>query len=511
MRSTSAGSTRRNDAAKRGMAGVSAVALALGLGLTASPAQADETELPGLVKIGKVREHLENLNTIAEYNGGNRAHGTAGYDVAAKYVVDQLKRAGYKPERNEYEFEFWGENTDPVFSQTKPDAKDYVNGEDFLTLQYSASDDVTAPGVPVNPDSDTSGCSAADYADFPEGAVAVVKRGTCLFAEKEAFAAEAGASALVVFNHGATSDPGDTGPVNGDLSETSTIPVVGATPEVGKALVDAGEALELHIKVDAEITTDSGYNIVAETDTGKKDNTVVVGAHLDSVEEGPGINDNGSGTAAVLETAKQLPKLGEQKNRVRFAFWGTEELGLVGSTKYVENLTQAQRDKIALYLNFDMIGSNNYARQIYDGRGELDGSVPPPSGSAAIQKLFEEYYDGRGLPHEPTEFSGRSDYSGFMNAGIPSGGLFSGADSIKTEEQVAKYGGTAGEPLDPYYHSAEDTLENIDWTIADDMSDAMANSVETYANSTLPVNGVLRSKEARDQVEFDRRADHWLR
>ncbi|PSK86247.1 aminopeptidase Y [Murinocardiopsis flavida] len=508
MRRTSSASVRRNGAAKRGVAGAAAIALALGL--SASPANAAETELPGLVKIGKVRKHLENLNTIAEYNGGNRAHGTAGYDVAAKYVVDQLKRAGYKPERNEYEFESWVERTTPEFAQTKPEARDFANGEDFLTMRYSTSGDVTAPGVPVNADSNASGCAAADYAGFPKGAVAVVKRGTCLFAEKEKFAAEAGASALVVFNHGATSDPADTGPVNGDLSATSTIPVVGATPEVGKALVDAGEALELRVKVDSEVVSDTGYNIVAETSTGKKDNVVVVGAHLDSVEEGPGINDNGSGTAAVLETAKQLPKLGKQKNRVRFAFWGTEELGLIGSTEYVENLTQAQRDKIALYLNFDMIGSNNYARQIYDGRGELDGSVPPPSGSAAIQKLFEEYYDGRGLPHEPTEFSGRSDYSGFMNAGIPSGGLFSGADAIKTEEQVAKYGGTAGKPLDPYYHSAEDTLENINWTIADDMTDAMANSVETYADSTLPVNGVLRTKEART-VEFDRRADHWLR
>ncbi|GAB3208383.1 M20/M25/M40 family metallo-hydrolase [Marinactinospora thermotolerans] len=499
-------------ARRRAATGVAVIAaFALGMAPAAHSAHAAGGELPHLVKTGAIRAHMENLQTIADYNGGNRAHGTPGYDVAAKYVMDQLKRAGYKPVKNTYEFDRWVENSPSVLAQTAPEAREFVNDEDFRTMSYSGAGDVTAPAVPVAADSSASGCSADDFAGFPAGAIAVVKRGTCAFSEKTANAAAAGAVGVVVFNHGATSDPADTGPINGTVSTLSEIPVVGTTPEVGAALVAAGEGLEVHLKVDSEVRTESSYNIIAETKGGAKDNVVVVGAHLDSVPEGAGINDNASGVAAILEVAKQLPKLGTPENKVRFAFWGTEEEGLIGSTEYVEGLSQAERDKIALYLNFDMIGSPNFGRFVYDGRGELEGSTTPPSGSGAIQKMFEDYFSGRGLVSEPTEFSGRSDYQAFMLAGIPSGGLFSGGDSIKTEEQVEYYGGTAGEFFDANYHTPADDITNINWDSVDQFSDAIAHSVETYSESTLPVNGVLRTMRAQEAPTFDRSADLWLR
>ncbi|WP_233515082.1 M20/M25/M40 family metallo-hydrolase [Marinitenerispora sediminis] len=484
--------------------------MALSLG-AAPAAQADEAVLPALVTVGNVRSHLENLQTIAEYNGGNRAHGTAGYDVAARYVIDQLRRAGYQPRKDEYEFDRWVENATPVLAQTAPEAREFAHDTDFRTMSYSGAGEVTGAGVPVNPASAASGCEAGDFADFPEGAVAIVRRGTCTFEQKADNATEAGASALVVFNHGATSDPADTGPINGTLNTLSSIPVVGTTPEVGAALVEAGEGLELSLAVDAEVRTETSYNIIAETKGGNRDNVVVVGAHLDGVPEGPGINDNGSGTAAVLEVARQLPKLDGVENRVRFAFWGTEEEGLVGSTEYVTGLSQRERDRIALYLNFDMIGSPNFGRFVYDGRGQLPDSATPPSGSAAIQKLFEDYFAGRDLVSEPTAFNGRSDYGPFIEAGIPSGGLFSGGDGVKTEQQVEYYGGTAGEDFDPNYHTPRDDLDNINWTSVDQMSDAIAFAVETYADSTLPVNGVLRTQQTQERSAFDRRADLWVR
>ncbi|MFC3995094.1 M20/M25/M40 family metallo-hydrolase [Nocardiopsis sediminis] len=493
----------RAPAARRLTAGGAAVVLALGLGLAPGTAHADESVLPTLVTTESIRTHLENLQTIAEYNGGNRASATAGYDVAAKYVINQLRRAGYTPVKHTYEYESWGENSPAVLTQTAPEEREFAPADDFVTMSYSGSGDTTAPGVPVNADSAESGCSADDFAGFPEGAVAIALRGTCPFSEKTQNATDAGATGVVIINN-------EPGPLNGTVGTESAVPVVGVTQEVGADLLAAGEGLELRLAVDAEVTTQSSYSITADTEGGTPDNTVVVGAHLDGVAEGPGINDNGSGTAAVLETARQLARLDTPNNRVRFAFWGTEEEGLIGSTRYVEGLSDDEVEQIALYLNFDMIGSENFGRFVYDGRGELDGSLPPPSGSGAIQKLFEDYFAGRDLVSEPTEFSGRSDYSAFMEAGIPSGGVFSGADGIKTEEQVEYYGGVAGEPYDANYHTAGDTVEEINWDAVGDLSDAIAYSVETYADSTLPVNGVARTQQAQE-FDAERLGDLWLR
>jgi Zn-dependent M28 family amino/carboxypeptidase len=490
-------------AGRRLLAGGAAAALVFGLGLAPGTAHAAESQLPTLVTTENIRSHMENLQTIADYNGGNRASATPGYDVAAKYVIDQLRRAGYKPVKHTFEYDSWAQNSPAVLAQTAPEEREFTVGEDFDAMSYSTGGDVTAPGVAVNADSAESGCSADDFAGFPEGAVAVVRRGTCPFSEKTQNAADAGAGAIVIFNN-------EAGPINGTVGTESAIPAVGATQEAGAELLAAGEALELRVAVDAQVTTRSSYNITADTKGGARDNVVVVGAHLDGVAEGPGINDNGSGTAAVLETAKQLAKLDTPNNKVRFAFWGTEEEGLIGSTEYVEGLSERDRSRIALYLNFDMIGSPNYARFVYDGRGELPGSQVPPSGSAAIQKTFEDYFDARGLVSEPTEFNGRSDYSAFIAAGIPAGGLFSGGDGIKTEEQVEYYGGTAGEQYDPYYHTADDTIEHINWDSVEELSDGIAFAVETFADSTLPVNGVLRTHQDQE-FSPERLGDHWLR
>ncbi|UPT21618.1 M20/M25/M40 family metallo-hydrolase [Thermobifida alba] len=491
---------------------VTAALLTFGLSpaSSASPLPADEAVLPHLVTTGAIRTHLQNLDTIAAYNGGNRATGTPGYDVAAKYVTDQLRRAGYQVAKDHYSFDEWVEHSDAVLAQTAPESRDFTLDEDFLSMAYSGAGDVTAPAVPVDADSADSGCEAADFAGFPAGAIAILQRGTCTFEEKVANAAEAGAAGAVIFNHGAT--PNDTGPISGTLSTPAAIPAVGASTAVGEALLAAGDGLELRLKVDSAIRTSHSYNVIAETRGGNRDNVVVVGAHLDGVPDGPGINDNGSGVATLLEIAKQLNRLDAPENKVRFAFWGSEEVGLVGSTSYVERLTDRERERIALYLNFDMLGSHNYARLVYDGRNELPGSVAAPAGSAAIQKVFEDYFTARGLVSEPTEFSGRSDYRAFMLAGIPSGGLFSGADGTKTEEQAAHYGGTAGAQYDPFYHTADDSLAHVNWDSIDELSDGAAYAVEVFAASTLPVNGVAPfSARALSPDSFDRAGDLWTR
>ncbi|MFE0866390.1 M28 family metallopeptidase [Streptomyces rochei] len=207
----------------------------------------------------------------------------------------------------------------------------------------------------------------------------------------------------------------------------------------------------------------TGYNLIADWPGGDANQVVMAGSHLDSVSSGPGINDNGSGSAAVLETALAVARSGHQPAKhLRFAWWGAEELGLVGSRHYVSSLGSTGRAKISGYLNFDMIGSPNPGYFVYD-----DDPV--------IEKTFKDYFAGLGITTEiETEGDGRSDHAPFKNAGVPVGGLFSGADYRKTSAQAAKWGGTVGQPFDRCYHSSCDTTANIDDTALERNSDAIA-------------------------------------
>ncbi len=216
----------------------------------------------------------------------------------------------------------------------------------------------------------------------------------------------------------------------------------------------------------------------------------MVGAKLDSVNAGPGIQDNGSGSAAILEIAIQMKNV-NPSNKIRFAWWGAEESGLLGSEFYVDNLTTTELDNIALYLNFDLIGSPNFVRFVYDGDGSVFG-LAGPEGSGAIEALFAGHYSAQGLPFEPTDYgtTGRSASSTFAFEGIPIGGIFTGAESIKTPEQAAIYGGTAGAQYDPCYHLACDTFDNISLEALDQNSDAAAAVILQLGNNTEDVNGV---------------------
>ncbi|MFJ5261543.1 M28 family metallopeptidase [Streptomyces sp. NPDC088387] len=209
-----------------------------------------------------------------------------------------------------------------------------------------------------------------------------------------------------------------------------------------------------------------GYNLVADWPGGDPEQVVMAGAHLDSVTSGAGINDNGSGSAAVLETALAVSRAGYQPvKHLRFAWWGAEELGLVGSRYYVNSLLTGDRARIDGYLNFDMIGSANPGYFVYD-----DDPV--------IEKTFKDYFTGLGVPTEiETEGDGRSDHASFKNVGIPVGGLFTGASRVKSAAQAAKWGGTSGRAFDSCYHSSCDTTTNINDTALNRNSDAVAHAV----------------------------------
>jgi Zn-dependent M28 family amino/carboxypeptidase len=251
-------------------------------------------------------------------------------------------------------------------------------------------------------------------------------------------------------------------------------------------------------------------NIFGESRRGDRNNVIVIGAHLDSVAEGPGINDNGSGVGAILEIAIQLAKEEiKLKNRVRFAFWGAEESGLLGSEHYVANLSETELAKIKLNLNFDMLGSPNYVRFVYDGDGSDTPAAGPP-GSDVIEQVFLDYFAAQGLETDPTAFDGRSDYGPFIAVGIPAGGLFSGAEGVKTPEQEAVYGGTAGVAYDPCYHQACDTFDNVSEQGLEELADAAAHAIQYFAQTTPPLPPVTALQRVQ-AVTMDYRGSRLVR
>jgi Zn-dependent M28 family amino/carboxypeptidase len=248
---------------------------------------------------------------------------------------------------------------------------------------------------------------------------------------------------------------------------------------VAERLEEAGYDVELNsFEFRGESTH---FNVLAELPGGDAGNVVMIGAHLDSVRAGPGINDNGSGSAAILEVAEQMAKA-KPHNTVRFAWWGAEESFMVGSRAYVSSLTEEEQENIAQYINFDMIGSTNHIFFIYDGDdSDEEGAGPGPEGSAEIEKLFESYYTDLSLPFQGVDFTMGSDFIPFMGAGIPSGGLFSGCCRDKTDEEVTLWGGTVGDQYDPCYHQACDNIDNINFEALDVNADAVAFATFHYA------------------------------
>ncbi len=428
--------------------------------------------------------HLRNFQDIADAHGGNRASGTPGYDASVDYVANALREKGFEVSIPEFEVRVFSAEPGTV---THGDATLVARA-----LQYSvgtAPDGLTAPLVPARV-SEAPGCAKPDFDDLPiAGAIVLVDRGVCPFTQKVAHAVAAGAVGVVIANN---VDEEKMGGTLGEKNEVQ-IPVV----SVGK---DDGARLRANpgpvtVRVKAETRQHTGRNVIAQTTTGDTDNVVLAGAHLDSVPEGPGINDNASGVAGVLEAALQLGSAPPVRNAVRFAFWGAEELGLVGSQRYVESLDLEELTAIAMYLNFDMIGSPNPGYFTYDGnqsapRGRNDRSPWVPEGSAGIERELTAYLDAAGKPGQDTLFDGRSDYDAFTLAGVPSGGLFTGGEANMTDEQSELWGGRAGEPFDPNYHKPEDNIDNVDATALGIHGAGVGFIVGRYAQDLSGRNGV---------------------
>jgi Zn-dependent M28 family amino/carboxypeptidase len=281
----------------------------------------------------------------------------------------------------------------------------------------------------------------------------------------------------VIFNEG---QAGRTEVPAGTLGGPGVaMPVLAASAELGRRLAEAGPGDRVRVRTDTESTGTPTSNVLVELPGADPGRVVMAGAHLDSVAAGPGINDNASGSATLVEIARRLAG-SRPAHTVRFAWWGAEELGLLGSRHYLSGLDGARRERIALYLNLDMVGSPNFRRLVYDGEGA-------PAGSAAIERLLAGYLRGHGLAVGETSLGSGSDHAPFAAAGIPVGGLFTGAGETKSARERDAFGGTTG-PADPCYHDRCDDLDNLDLGVLDQMADAAATAVATFARDTAPVD-----------------------
>ena len=465
----------------------------------------DSSKLRAAVTTDAVKTHLRALQKFANQSDGTREASSPGFTKSADYVEAKLKTAGYSVTRQRFPYNFYEELAPPTAVGTSAGFPfTYQDGVDISTMDYSGSgsvsgvvqesNDVLVPLPAGQPDgTSNSGCEDADFAGFT-GDIALVQRGTCFFFEKIANAQEAGATAVIVFNEGNSAER--QGVDFGQASFPQSVPVIEMSAQAGAALVEfiraeraAGRTVTMTVTTTTISQTRESENVIADTTRGRTDRTVVIGAHLDSVPEGPGINDNGSGTMAQLETALQLAKLKiTPVNRLRFAFWGAEEAGLVGSQFYVDSLTARQAKDIAVNLNFDMVASPNFGRFVYDGDGSDTASLAS-TGSGVVEDVFNDYFASQGLTTLPTAFDGRSDYNAFINVGIPAGGLFTGAEDIKSPFEAGLFGGTAGTAFDPCYHQACDDIANINDLALDQMSDAIAHGTLAFAQTTSAVTG----------------------
>ena len=451
-----------------------------------SPRDRDAREFVGDVSVKKILRHQAALQRIARRNGDTRTVLSNGYQESLDYVVKVLKRSGYKPKIDMFNFPFWTETQPPVLQRVSPTPKTYVPGDadddgstavDFITMSYSPTKTLTnAKVVPTNDivipppggaGSGTSGCEAADYPANIAGNVALVMRGTCSFVAKAAMAQQVGAAGVIIFNDGVGA--ARQAPVFISDQVDLTIPAVVASHTLGKEMYDlitAGQNVTVNFSTFGKLQDRMLPQVLAETSGGDRNNVLVVGAHLDSVPEGPGINDDGSGTALLLAQAQQLAKHEHGKNvrqKVRFGWWGAEEDGLIGSSYYASHLSDAEVKKIDGMLDYDMLASQNYVRFLYDGDGSEPGNeeFEGPAGSGLIEKVQDDWFKSKGLQTDRVPFDGRSDYVGFTDRGIPAGGIFAGAEEVKTPEQEAIYGGAAGSWYDVCYHQICDDLTTV--------------------------------------------------
>ena len=448
-------------------------------------------DLAGKVTVDGMDTHLRKLQEIADANDGTRAEGTPGDGASLDYVSQFLRDRGFDVQTPEFELLDRSEGGNPNLR---------IAGRNFPVEQASLM--ITTPSggltaATLRPQK-APGCRTSDYdGRSVKGAIAVVDDTGCSVVAKQNAAVSEGAVGLLVVNtRGTNGSP--AGLFTPGYYQELTVPVGVINPDADAALRRTDAAVRLTL--DNKPVMKKARNVIAQTKTGDTKNVVVAGAHLDSAAVSPGINDDGTGVAALLETAAALGAEPSITNAVRFTFWASEENGHAGPTRYVHGLSRDELTDIALYLNFDMLGSPNAGYFTYDG----DQSAQPnpeiplqsvPTGSAGLERTLAGYLNAAGVRPADMPLAKATDYFPFLAAGVPIGGLTAGASQQKTEVQARLWGGKAGTPFDPNYRTPRDEFDVVDREALAVLGPAAAFAVGTYAESVDGVNGV----PARDQ------------
>jgi len=455
---------------------ISALFLAISAGQT----------LRDAVKVDAIMDHLLRLESIAAIDGLYSRSVRKNYNASAEYIISQL--APYCPvEIQPLVVPVHEEIDRPQLYLDYPLKTTFQYGVDFIGMRYGGSGrhNITARVSEVK-----IGCSREDFAGFIPGYIALIREGDgCEVVDKAFLAEEFGASAILFYNQQSrTALLSITRVRTVDWKEGDplvTKPAFSISNLLGKTLAETPDAV-VSLYANMLLTLDNTYSVICQTPTGSTDNVIMMGAHLDSVPEGPGVNDNGSGSASLLEIALQFFKTGvPNRNAVRFAWWGAEEIGLLGARHYVRNLQQnnpTEFNKLVFYANYDMVGSPNFVTYIHDGY-QVNDNIPQETRaqSQKIQQMYETYFKGEELPYTLTSMTGGSDYLPFIEAGIPCSGLATGASGIKTMPDRETYGGFANAQHDPCYHLSCDTWLNVSQEAIRQCSQAAAYVLENFA------------------------------
>ncbi|CCD23526.1 aminopeptidase Y NDAI_0B04920 [Naumovozyma dairenensis CBS 421] len=443
--------------------------------------------LKPLVTSEKLQKHisLDDLNATAwdlyhiaeqsekKYGHPTRVIGSPGHWKTIEYILKQ-----FDDMKDYYDVSLQSFNalSGKIISFNLSDAK---HGENFDNITAFSLSPPVKPFIGKLVEIPNLGCEDADFDSVAPPPteqsgrspkrIALIERGHCPFGNKSDLAGKHGYHAVIVYD----SDPNADSGLHGTLGEptNNTVSTIGVTYETGVELIE-NIALDpdytLYFAMDSYVKNITTKNIIADTKNGDPENIVALGAHSDSVEEGPGINDDGSGTISLLTVAKQLTHF-KIKNKVRFAWWAAEEEGLLGSNYYAYHLSPEENRKIRVFMDYDMMASPNYEYEVYDAN-----NIDNPKGSEELRDLYIDYYTSNGLNYTLVPFDGRSDYVGFIENGIPAGGIAAGAE----KDNVFN-----GEVLDKCYHQLCDDVSNLSWEAFMVNTKLIAHSVATYANS----------------------------
>ncbi|EMG50534.1 APE3 Aminopeptidase Y [Candida maltosa Xu316] len=453
----------------------------------------DTEELQALINEEGLRSRAEDLFAIAQrsidkYDHPTRVIGSPGHWGTIGYILTELRKLkGYYTVKTQ--------SFDALDGKVKSFSL-LIDGIQPKSLSALSLTPPTPDGKPVHGNLvlvDGFGCKPEDYPEFTDGNIALIKRGECAFGDKSRNAGAAGALGAIIYDeeplHGTLGNP------TGKEIATVSVATKDVKEYIEKLTKHPKHAFETTLYVDSYIKYIKTLNVIAESVFGDHNNVVSLGAHSDSVAEGPGINDDGSGTISLLEVAKYLTKF-KVNNAVRFAWWAAEEEGLLGSTYYTEHLTPEENAKLRVFMDYDMMASPNYEYEIYDANDK-----DHPDGSGHLKDLYINWYKDHGLNYTLVPFDGRSDYVGFIDGGIPAGGIATGAEGVKDAKGQEKFGGEAGKWFDPCYHQLCDNLNNPDYGAWINNTKLIAHSVAVYAKSFEGFPKRETKKEEGDEEE----------